>query len=238
MILSIFLINIWFITLTFLKVKQWCTEMKCFLNKDHFALILKTASSIYLIRLMAGVTDWERMLPPPSSPAEKLTFWGEPSNVVYSFVLGIKWKSRMCRFRICMMPPWHPWAFCAIQDGVQDCHQFKQTSRTPLLINTEGWFWCQTLCFQGKGIHWNGQLGVEGLIDNRIQDSHHLKEKQQNSYYILHYSDYCGVNCYVSGIKECINISEFPYLPIQSDDYGTKTHFSQPKVRFKELIGI
>jgi hypothetical protein len=24
------------------------------------------------------------------SPAEKPTFWGEPSNVVYSFVLGIK----------------------------------------------------------------------------------------------------------------------------------------------------
>jgi hypothetical protein len=80
---------------------------------------------------------------------------GEPSNVVYSFVLGIKWKLRMSRFRICMMPPWHPWAFCAIQDGVQDGHHFKQTSRTPPLFNIERWFWCQTLCFYGQGIHWN-----------------------------------------------------------------------------------
>jgi hypothetical protein len=72
---------------------------------------------------------------------------GEPSNVVYSFVLGIKWKLRMSRFRICMMPPWHPWAFCAIQDGVQDGRQFKQTSITPPLFSIERWIWCQTLCF-------------------------------------------------------------------------------------------
>jgi hypothetical protein len=72
---------------------------------------------------------------------------GEPSNVVYSFVFSIKWKLRMSRFRICMMPPWHPWAFCAIQDGVQDGRQFKQTSRTPPLFNIEQWFWCQILCF-------------------------------------------------------------------------------------------
>jgi hypothetical protein len=70
-----------------------------------------------------------------NSPAEKPPFMGVPSNVVYSFVLGIKWKPRMSRFRICMMPPWHPWAFCALQDGVQDGRQFKQTSRTPLLLN-------------------------------------------------------------------------------------------------------
>jgi hypothetical protein len=78
------------------------------------------------------------------SPAE---FGGKPSNVVYSFVLGTKWKLRMSRSRICMMPPWHPWAFCTIQDGVQDGRQFKQTSRTPPLFNVERWFWCQTLCF-------------------------------------------------------------------------------------------
>jgi hypothetical protein len=72
-----------------------------------------------------------------SSPAEKPPFLGVPSNVVYSFFLGIKWKLRMSRFRICMMSPWHPWAFCTIQDGVQDGHQFKQTSRTPLLLNIE-----------------------------------------------------------------------------------------------------
>jgi hypothetical protein len=78
-----------------------------------------------------------------------------PPNVVYSFVLGIKWKLRMFRFRICMMPPWHPWEFCAIQDGVQDGRQFEPTFRTPLLFNIERWFWCQTLCFWGPGIHWN-----------------------------------------------------------------------------------
>jgi hypothetical protein len=74
---------------------------------------------------------------------------GKPSNVVYSFVLGIKWK-RMSRYRIYVMSPWHPWAFCAIQDGVQDDHQFKQTSRTPLLFNIERWYSCLTLRFRVK----------------------------------------------------------------------------------------
>jgi hypothetical protein len=88
------------------------------------------------------------------SPAEKPPFLGVPSDVVYSFVLGIKWKLRMSRFRICMMPPWHPWAFCAIQDGVQDGRQFKQTSRTPLLHRAM--ILVSNPMFLGQGIHWNG----------------------------------------------------------------------------------
>jgi hypothetical protein len=84
------------------------------------------------------------------SPAEKPTFLGEPSNVVYRFVLDIKRKLRTSRFRICTMPPYHLWAFCAIQDGVQDGRHFKQTDRTPLLFDIERWFSCQTLCFRVK----------------------------------------------------------------------------------------
>jgi hypothetical protein len=49
----------------------------------------------------------------------------EPSNAVYRFVLGIKWKLRMSRFRICVKPLWHHWIFCTIQDGVQDGLQFE-----------------------------------------------------------------------------------------------------------------
>jgi hypothetical protein len=60
-----------------------------------------------------------------SCPAEKPPFLGEPSDVVYSFVLGIKWTIRLSSFWICMMPPWQPWAFCAIQDGVQYGRQLK-----------------------------------------------------------------------------------------------------------------
>jgi hypothetical protein len=56
--------------------------------------------------------------------------FGKPSNGAYSFVLGIKWKLRMSRFRICVMPPWHPPAFCAIEDGVQDGRQFNRSGIT------------------------------------------------------------------------------------------------------------
>jgi hypothetical protein len=100
-----------------------------------------------LVRVSWKQTHVREQLPYLFSPAEKPTFLGEPSNVVYSFFLPIKWKLRISRFRICMMPPWHPWAFCAIQDGVQDGGQFKQTPRPPLLFNIKQWFWCQTLCF-------------------------------------------------------------------------------------------
>jgi hypothetical protein len=47
--------------------------------------------------------------------------------------------------------------------------------------------------------------GVEGLLDNKIQDDRRLKGKQQNSYY-PHYSDYCGVKCYVVVVKEFIKV--------------------------------
>jgi hypothetical protein len=76
---------------------------------------------------------------------------GGPSNVVYSFVLGIKWKLKISRFRICVMPPWHPWAFCAIQDGIQDGHHFKQTPRTPPLLQPGG---------PGCSIHISLSVGV------------------------------------------------------------------------------
>jgi hypothetical protein len=47
--------------------------------------------------------------------------------------------------------------------------------------------------------------GVEGLLDNKIQDGRRLKGKQQNSSY-PHCSDYCGVKCYVVRIKEFIKL--------------------------------
>jgi hypothetical protein len=52
-----------------------------------------------------------------SSPAESR----ETFKFCLSFILGIKWK-----LRICVMPRalWHPWAFCDIQDGVQNGHWF------------------------------------------------------------------------------------------------------------------
>ena len=49
----------------------------------------------------------------------------EPLNILYSFVLGVKMKLRLCRSRISWVPICHPWANCVIQDGIQDDHQTK-----------------------------------------------------------------------------------------------------------------
>jgi hypothetical protein len=128
--------------------------------------------------------------------------WGYPSNVVHSFVLGIKWKLRMSRFRICITPPWHPWAFCAIQDGVQDGCQFKQTPRTPLLFNIEQWFWCQTLRFKVREFIEIVNYGVEGLLDNKIQDCRRLKGKPL----IIHTIAIIMVsNAMLSGLRNSLN---------------------------------
>ena len=45
--------------------------------------------------------------------------------------------------------------------------------------------------------------GVEGLLDDKIQDGRRLKVK--NSYY-THYIDYYGVKCYVVRVKEFIKL--------------------------------
>jgi hypothetical protein len=67
---------------------------------------------------------------------------------------------------------WHPLAFCAFHDDVQDDSETKHVQK--LLFNIEHWFGCQ-------GIHGNGNWTLEGLIDNKIQNGSHFKRKQDNS---------------------------------------------------------
>jgi hypothetical protein len=47
---------------------------------------------------------------------------------------------------------------------------------------------------------------VEGLTDNKIQDGCLFKGKSTELCYCPHYSDYCGVKCYVFGIKEFLKM--------------------------------
>jgi hypothetical protein len=50
------------------------------------------------------------------------------------------------------------------------------------LFNIEQWLWCQTLyVFKVKKFIEMVDYGVEGLLDNKIQDECRLKGKQQNS---------------------------------------------------------
>jgi hypothetical protein len=153
---------------------------------------------------------------------------GEPSNIVYSFVLGIKWKLRMFRFRICMIPPWHPWAFCAIQDDVQDGRQF-----TPPLFNIEIWFWCQTLFLGSRN-------SLKVIIKSKMAVV--LKEKQQNSIIIHPIAIIVESNAMFSGsrnflkwlydverlndtrIQNIWHFKELPYVPTQSSDFWIKTY--------------
>ena len=87
------------------------------------------------------------------SPAAKSRFWHEPSKFVYSFVLGLVWKLRLSRIRICRVPTWHPWAFCVIQDGVQNGRRITKSPLSHLLIEIETHFLGLNLCFWGQGIH-------------------------------------------------------------------------------------
>jgi hypothetical protein len=45
---------------------------------------------------------------------------------------------------------------------------------------------------------------VDGLISNEIQNGRRFKEKTAELSYYPHYSNHCGVKCYVFGVKEFI----------------------------------
>ena len=47
---------------------------------------------------------------------------------------------------------------------------------------------------------------VDGLINNEIQNGRRFEGKTTEISYYPHYSNHCGVKCYVFGVKEFIKL--------------------------------
>ena len=92
-----------------------------------------------------------------TNQAVKADFKAEPLLDWYSFFLTWFCSSRHHINNICLVNWAHPWAFCKIQDGVQDGHQLQGFTRMDLILQSSDKFWWSLglfICFPWCWIQW------------------------------------------------------------------------------------
>ena len=105
-----------------MPVKLQSKAVVCLSNSQDDALVQQQMG-------IFGVTL--QKYPPPPPPPHTHTHIHTLFQAVHCWF----WHRKSCRFKICMIPTWHHWAFSLIQDGVHDSHQ-----KCWNLLNRQFWF--------------------------------------------------------------------------------------------------